>query len=261
MTARTATWASPHELGVPRPLHVAGAMTAIPSAPDDAELVAQIAAGGEAAFGAVYDRHADAVYGTVMRFLHDREAAEEVVQDVYLAVWRHAGQYTPTVGSLLGWLLGIARNKAIDRMRATARRPRLVVLGDPDDGREAALERAMATGRPVGGVGTGDPGPEEAAARAWTKAVVMTALSALPAPERQAIRLAYEEGLTQVEIAERLGWPLGTVKTRTRRGLATLRAVLEGVPDLGDDTGLSAGRVQAATAARPPAMGGPDEAR
>ncbi len=261
MTARTATWASAHEAGVPRLLRVAGAMTAIPSAPGDAELVARIAAGDEAAFGAVYDRHADVVYGTVMRFLHDREAAEEVVQDAYLAVWRHAGQYTPTAGSLLGWLLGIARNKAIDRMRAAARRPRLVVLGDPDDGREAALERAMATGRPVGGLGTGDLGPEEAAARAWTRAVVTTAMSAMPAPERQAIRLAYDEGLTQVEIAERLGWPLGTVKTRTRRGLATLRAALEGVPDLGGNAGVSAGRLPATTAARPRAMGGLDAAR
>ncbi len=214
------------------------AMTAIPSAPGDAELVARIAAGDEAAFAAVYDRHADVVYGSVMRFLHDREAAEEVVQDVYLAAWRHAWQYTPTAGSLLGWLLGIARNKAIDRVRAAARRPRLVVLGGPDDDREAALERAMATGRPVGGLGEGDPGPEDAATRAWAGAVVRTALSTMPAPERQAIMLAYDEGLTQAEIAERLGWPLGTVKTRTRRGLATLRAVLDGVPDLGGDTGL-----------------------
>jgi RNA polymerase sigma-70 factor (ECF subfamily) len=236
-------------------------MTAMPSASGDAELVAQIAAGDEAALAAVYDRHADIVYASVMRFLHDREAAEEVVQDVYLAAWRHAGQYMPTAGSLLGWLLGIARNKAIDRMRATARRPRLVVLGDPGEDREAALERAMATGRPVGGLGEGDPGPEEAATRAWAKAVVRTAMSAIPAQERQAIRLAYDEGLTQAEIAARLGWPLGTVKTRTRRGLATLRAVLEGVPDLGGDTGGAAVPLRAAAAAQPHTLGGPDAAR
>jgi RNA polymerase sigma factor (sigma-70 family) len=242
-------------------VHVPAAKTAIPSASGDAELVARIAAGDEAALGTVYDRHADVVYGSVMRFLHDREAAEEVVQDVYLAAWRHAGQYIPSSGTLLGWLLGIAHNKAIDRVRATARRPRLVVLGDPDDDREAALERAMATGRPVGGLGRGDPGPEEAATRAWARAVVRTAMSEMPAPERQTIRFAYDEGLTQAEIAERLGWPLGTVKTRTRRGLATLRAVLEGVPDLGDDTGRVAVRLRAAGSAQPPAMGVPDAAR
>jgi RNA polymerase sigma-70 factor, ECF subfamily len=234
-------------------------MTAHLVAPDDAELVARIAAGDEAALGAVYDRHADVVYGSVMRLLHDREAAEEVVQDVYLALWRHAGQYIPSSGSLLGWLLGIARNKAVDRVRATARRPRLVVLGDPDDDREAALERAMATGRPVGGAGRGDPGPEEAATRAWAMAVVRTAMSAMPGPEALAIRLAYAEGLTQAEIAERLGWPLGTVKTRTRRGLATLRAVLEGVPDLGD-AGAAGVRLRG-DAAQSRRTGGLDAAR
>ena len=87
--------------------------------------------------------------------------------------------------------------------------------------------------------------PEEEAARAWVRAVVRTALSTIPALERQALHLAYDEGLTQVEIAERLGWPLGTVKTRTRRALVTLRAALDGVPDLGarrPDTGRRTGR-------------------
>lgn len=236
-------------------------MTAIPAPSGDAELVARIAAGDEAALGMVYDRHADIVYGSVMRLLHDREAAEEIVQDVYVAVWRHAGQYAPSTGSLLGWLLGIARNKAIDRARAAARRPRLVVLDDPDDDPEAALERAMATGRPVGGIDRGDPGPEEAAARAWALAVVRTAMSAMPAPEAQAIRLAYDEGLTQVEIAERLGWPLGTVKTRTKRGLATLRAVLESVPDFSDGISGTSVRPGGADGARPRARGGLDAAR
>ena len=221
-------------------------MTAISSAEGDADLVARIAAGEEAALAAVYDRYASIVYGTVMRFLHDREAAEEVVQDVYLAVWRNAGQYIPSSGSLLGWMLAIARNKAIDRARATARRPRLVVLGDADEDGEAALERVMATGRPVEGAGRDDPGPEEAAARAWSTAVVKTAMSSMPAQEAIAIRLAYDEGLTQVEIAAHLGWPLGTVKTRTRRGLAILRAVLESVPDFGHDTVSGPRRTSAA---------------
>ncbi|HEY5630362.1 MAG TPA: sigma-70 family RNA polymerase sigma factor [Candidatus Limnocylindrales bacterium] len=231
------------------------------SSPDDAALARRIAAGDEAAFAEAYDRHADIVYGSVMRLIHDREAAEETVQDVYLAVWRNAGQYNPAAGGLLSWVLGIARNKAIDRLRAASRRPRLVVLGETDDEREAAMERAMATGRPTRSLGEADLGPEEAATRAWAKAVVRAALSAMPALERQAIRLAYDEGLTQAEIAERLGWPLGTVKTRTRRALLTLRAALEGVPDLSDDRGAAAARFRATGRAEPLALGGSDAAR
>lgn len=226
---------------------------------DDAVLVARIAAGDETAFAVAYDRHVDVVFGSVVRFLRDREVAEEVVQDAYLAVWRNAAQYAASSGSLLGWLLGIARNKAIDRMRATARRPRLVVLGGPDDDHREALDRVVAAGGQTG-IGV-DPGPEEAATRAWTRAVVRTALSAMPEPERRALELAYDEGLTQVEIAQRLDWPLGTVKTRTRRALATLRTALEGVPEL-TSAGLERPIAQAAIAAAQfGAPGGSDAAR
>jgi RNA polymerase sigma factor (sigma-70 family) len=140
---------SEHEAGVTRPQPGAGSMRANASAPGDAELVSRIAAGDEAALAEAYDRHAHIVYGSAMRLLHDRESAEEVVQDVYLAVWRNAGQYSPTAGSLLSWVLGIARNKTIDRVRAAARRPRLVVVGDPDDDRDEALERAPGRRRAV----------------------------------------------------------------------------------------------------------------
>jgi RNA polymerase sigma-70 factor, ECF subfamily len=198
----------------------------------DAELLARVAAGDQAAFAAVYDLHADVVFGSVLRFLRDRELAEEVVQDAFLAMWRNAAHYVPDAGSALGWLLGIARNKSIDRLRASARRPRLVVLGGPEAERDTELDRIMAAGDRVGGPGWADAGPEEAATRAWTAAVVRTALTAMPDAERQVLELAYDEGLTQTEIAQRLGWPLGTVKTRTRRALATLRAVLAEIPEL-----------------------------
>lgn len=253
--------ASEHGVGISRPQLGVDSMTAFPAALGDAELVGRIAAGDEAAFAEAYDRHADVVYGSVMRLLHDREMAEEVVQDVYLAIWRNAGQFSPTAGSLLGWVLGIARNKAIDRVRAAARRPRLVVVGDADDDRDTALERAMAMGRPVRSLGEGDLGPEEAATRAWARVVVRAALSAMPALERQAIRLAYDDGLTQVEIAARLGWPLGTVKTRTRRALLMLRAALESVPDLDDDMGRAAAGIRPTAGAPARAMEGSDAAR
>lgn len=227
----------------------------------DAELLARIAAGDQAAFAAVYDRHADVVFGSVVRVLRDRDVAEEVVQDAFLAVWRNAIHYVPDTGTVLGWLLAIARNKSIDRLRATARRPRLVVLGGTDDDREGELDRMLAAGDPIGGPSAADAGPEEAATRAWTAAVVRTALAAMPHLEREALELAYDEGLTQTEIAQRLGWPLGTVKTRTRRALATLRVVLKDVPELAG-TGSGPASTSAATkAATSGPAGGPDAPR
>jgi RNA polymerase sigma-70 factor (ECF subfamily) len=206
-----------------------------PARADDAVLATRVAGGDQAAFAAVYDRHADVLYGSVARFLRDRQAAEEVVQDAFVAFWRQAGTYESSAGTLVGWLLRIARNKAIDRARSIARRPHLVDPAGGDADVTDALERAMATGSLVGGGSDRDAQPDQVVAREWSRAVVRTALTAMPQAERRPLELAYDEGLTQAEVAARLGWPLGTVKTRTRRGLAALRDVLEGVPDLTDD--------------------------
>lgn len=200
--------------------------------PPDAELMSRIARRDEAAFAVLYDRHVSTVYGSVVRFLGDPAAAEETVQEAYLALWRRAELYDRRAGSVLGWLLGIARNKAIDRLRAAARRPRLVVDHDARDGDVAdGVDRALATGGPLG-TPDRDVDPAEVAARRWAQAVVRTALTAMSERERRVLELAYDDGLTQGEIADRLGWPLGTVKSRTRRALAALRESLDGVPDL-----------------------------
>jgi RNA polymerase sigma-70 factor, ECF subfamily len=252
---------SPAAPGGARLAVIDGTVTGDQLAESDAELIERIVAGDQSAFAAVYDRHVDVVYGSVVRFLRDREGAEEVVQDAYLAVWRHAEQYMPDAGSLLGWLLRIARNKAIDRTRAAARRPRLVDLGEPEDDLEGRLDRVLATRRRVESMSEIDPGPEEAATRAWARAVVRSALTAMPGPEREALELAYDDGLTQVEIAERLGWPLGTVKTRTRRGLASLRAALDGVPELVGETPAGPGVPGAVVAFRSSRIGGIDAPR
>jgi RNA polymerase sigma-70 factor, ECF subfamily len=203
-----------------------------PVAPTDAELMARVAAGDQGAFASVYDRHAPAVYGAVMRYLRDPGAAEDVVQETYLAAWSSAGVYAPESGSLVGWLLSIARHRAIDRLRASARRPQLVdpSAGDPGDG-DDGLERLLSIGRPTSGVATSAE-PSDVAERSWVSSVVRTAIAEMPADERQALELAYDYGLSQSEIAEKLGWPIGTVKTRTRRALLRLRAMLESVPDL-----------------------------
>jgi RNA polymerase sigma-70 factor (ECF subfamily) len=205
----------------------------VAATPTDAELMARIATGDHQAFATLYDRHVRAVYGAVLRYLRDPAAAEEVVQETYLAMWQRSDRYAAEKGSLVGWLLSIARNRAIDRLRAASRRPQLVGLApSASDGSESDLERLMALGRPVGLAATAEE-PPDVAERRWVRSVVRTALDGMSEPERQVLELAYDDGLTQTEIAERLGWPLGTVKTRTRRAMLRLRAMLESVPDIG----------------------------
>jgi RNA polymerase sigma-70 factor (ECF subfamily) len=209
----------------------------IAAAPTDAELMARVTAGDHDAFAAVYDRHAQALYGTAMRFLRDPGAAEDVVQETYLAMWTRSETYSPEAGSLIGWLLTIARHRAIDRLRATSRQPLVVGLAPAtSDGAENDSERLLALCRPVG-FGDAADEPSDVAERRWVRAVVRTAIDKMPESERQALELAYDDELTQAEIAERLGWPIGTVKTRTRRALLRLRAMLESVPDIGPSTG------------------------
>jgi len=192
----------------------------------DAALVAAVAAGSEDALAALYDRHAAAIHATAMRLTADRQVAEDVVQEVFLTLWNRAERFDPTAGSLMAWLGTMARNRAIDRLRAAGRRPQLVALGrDDDEGSAAeALERAAESGRARGGFDAGDPVSVLEANEA--RSAINAALAAMPEHEREVILLAYRNDLTQSEIAERLGWPIGTVKTRTRRALARLRHAL-----------------------------------
>ena len=202
----------------------------------DPELVARVVNGDEDALAELYDRHADAVFRTAFRFLGDRGQAEEVLQETYLALWNRAELFDPRVGSLSAWLRTIARNRAVDRLRSLGRRPALVPMPAFDDSaRDAtALDRAVATGGYVGGVDRFTD-PDAAAELGWLRSAVRQALALMPEMERRAIELAYYEELSQTEIADRLQWPLGTVKTRTRRALARLRATLAETlgPELG----------------------------
>jgi len=194
----------------------------------EADLVREVAAGSEAALAALYDRHVDAVFAAAIRLNSDRQVAEEVVQETFLALWNRAELFNPSAGSLAAWLHTIARNRTVDRYRAAGRRPNLVpfsvATGAAAD-ETAALERALAGGTVLGGADLG-PGPEGELATAELRNVLRDALAELPEYERTALVLAYSEELTQTEIAARLGWPLGTVKTRTRRALLRLREVL-----------------------------------
>jgi RNA polymerase sigma-70 factor, ECF subfamily len=208
----------------------------------DGELAARIAAGDERAFMAVYDAHAPLLFGVVVRVLGDRDAAADVVQEVFVTLWRQADRFDAGRGSLRTWLARIARNRALDQARAVGRAPRQVrwlrpggpgMDDTPDQGPDAA---------------TPEPGPDTAIEQRWAQALVRAALAEMPADERVMLGLAYDGGLSQSEIAVRLSLPLGTVKSRTRRAMARLRAVLGAVPDLAPAVVQEAGSGQGGSA-------------
>lgn len=166
-------------------------------------LVRDIAAGDHAALGALYDRHAPLVNGLALRILRNVTEAEEVVQEVFLQVWHQATRFDRKRGSVSGWLCVIARSRALDRLRR-----RIARREEPEE----ALPVPTAT-----------PRTDEALA-------VRAALDALSAEQKLALELAYYEGLSQSEIATKLGQPLGTVKTRMRSAMIRLREVLGPTP-------------------------------
>jgi RNA polymerase sigma-70 factor, ECF subfamily len=196
--------------------------------PDDAALVRAVATGSEDALAVLYDRHVHGIHAVALRLTQDRQLVEEVVQETFLALWNRAELFDPGVASLATWLRTIARNRTVDRLRAAGRRPALVPLPGTGDGEEsdAGFDRVGPDAVVLGGAAA-QHGPEAAAEAADVRAAVAAALTTMPEPERIVIVLAYREGLTQAEIADRLEWPLGTVKTRTRRALARLRDALE----------------------------------
>lgn len=198
----------------------------------DDELVRHVVRGSDTALAQLYDRHAETVFRVALSVSRDRGVAEEVVQETFLALWNKAELFDPALGSLSTWLSRIARNRAVDRLRFLARRlraaPFSALAADQPDPASTA-EWLIASGHLVA-AGAPEPEPEVALARSETGAMVATALATLTGPEQQAVLLAYRDGLTQSEIAAHLGWPLGTVKTRSRRALHRLRDALEWSP-------------------------------
>jgi RNA polymerase sigma-70 factor (ECF subfamily) len=178
----------------------------------DQDTLRRIAAGEQNALAELYDRHARSIYSLALRILQDSADAEDVVQDVFSQAWRHASRYDTTRGVVGAWLLTIARSRAIDRLRAKRARP------DHVADERVTLEIAGA-----------DVSAERALISAEQITRVRHALDALPAVQRAAVDLAYYQGMTHAEIAERLDQPLGTVKTRIRQALLKLRDALAGV--------------------------------
>ena len=171
---------------------------------DDTQLAAQVAQGDERAFLTLYDRYSSHVYALTMRILHDPNLAEEATQDTFLKLWSRARQFLSERGSLITWLLTIARRTALDRLRLEARRPTLSTSEDPEDLWQIIPDNSAT--------------PEDSRWRSMHLAV-----QSLSAEHRLVLELAYYQGLTQTEIAETLGWPLGTVKTRLRAAMEQLR--------------------------------------
>ncbi len=186
----------------------------VSSAPADRDLVAQAAAGDERSIGQLYDRYATVLYTVAYRITGQRADAEETVVESFAQAWRDAGRFEPARGSVAAWLTMIARSRALDLVRARSRRERITDT--------AAADRPDAP--PAMGSWRGDPA--DALDRSERRRQVLVALEELSAPQRQAIELAFFEGLSQSEIAERLNEPLGTVKTRVRLGMQKLRTAL-----------------------------------
>jgi RNA polymerase sigma-70 factor (ECF subfamily) len=180
-----------------------------PAQDNDVELLKAIAARDEAALAQLYDRYRVILFGLLMRILNNREEAEDVLQEVFLQVWRKAADFDESRGRPFTWLVTLARSRGIDRLRTLAVRERVAEAG----AREPSEEISDAA---------------TDAFKSEQRGLVSDALAKLPDEQKRPIMLAYFEGLTQSEIATSLGAPLGTVKTRMRTGMIRLRELLAG---------------------------------
>lgn len=185
----------------------------------DPALLARVIKGDQQAFSQLYEQSSLLLYSMAVRILRDHEQAAELLQEVYLEVWRKVARYDVGRGTPIAWLITLTRSRAIDRLRARASKPHV----------SESLEGPSAPH-----VADRTPGPFEAQADQELRKLVGEALNSLPEAQQQAIELAYYEGLTHMEIAARLNQPLGTVKTRIKLGMSKLREALRPCWDQSD---------------------------
>jgi len=179
---------------------------------DDEELMQRLSYRDLEAFTALYDRYGALVYSTTLRIVRDVHLAQDMVQEIFLRLWRKPDSYVAQRGRFSTWLTSVARNRAVDEIRSRNRRYRHETASPEQQERELP--------------DAGDNDPALTAELADQRRLILAALAGLPVEQRQVIELAYFRGLTQQEIAESLGQPLGTVKTRIRLGMQKLRAAL-----------------------------------
>ena len=183
-----------------------------PSSGDDGALLQRIAAGDEHALGALYDRWSPLVFSLCVHVLGDEDEAEEAVEETFWQAWRQAARYDTTRGAVSTWLTTIARSRALDRLRAKRRRQE-DAMSDLSQTKRAAVEETARRG----------DDPANGAEVSERRGLVRQALLALPPEQREVLELAYFRGLSQTEIAEHTGQPLGTIKTRVRLAMEKLR--------------------------------------
>jgi RNA polymerase sigma-70 factor, ECF subfamily len=176
----------------------------------DSAMVERMMAGDESALSALYDRYSGMLFAMLVRILRDPQAAEEILQDLFLQLWRGAARFDATRGSLPAWLMVIGRNRALSRLRTREHRE------IPED-----IEAFPANAVPS------SVNLEDDAERSLLMEKLRTAMATLPAEQREAVELAYFEGMTQTEIAARTGSPLGTVKSRVRTAMQSLKQVFD----------------------------------
>lgn len=179
---------------------------------DDEELMQRLFYRDLKAFRTLFSRYGNLVYSTSLRVVRDAQVAEDMVQEIFLRIWRKPDSYVAQRGRFVSWLASVTRNRAVDEIRSRNRRFRYETSSPEEQQREFAAPESN--------------DPALTAEMADQRRLIRAALSGLPAEQRQVIEMAYFGGLTQQEISDQLSQPLGTVKTRIRLGMQKLRAAL-----------------------------------
>jgi RNA polymerase sigma-70 factor, ECF subfamily len=184
------------------------------SSDSDETLVGRMAERDQDALSLLYDRYQGVLFALALRILGERAEAEEVLTEVFFQSWKSAAGFDPLRGTVAAWLVTICRSRALDRLRARGRRQAALAVLSGEPSRSAAAA-------------SGEGGPEEAAEQRSRRERIQAGLGRLDSGQREALELAFYEGLSHSEIASKLGEPLGTVKSRIRQGLLILRSSLE----------------------------------
>jgi RNA polymerase sigma-70 factor (ECF subfamily) len=182
------------------------------------QLLARAGVGDRAAFSRLYERSSGHLFAVVLRIQRDRAQAEDLLQEIYISIWKAAASFDAARSQPLTWLTHIARNRAIDSLRRASAQPRTESLSAGDDDDRADPHEALASE---------DPGPLDLLGQASDKRQLNHCMDHLSPPQRQSVALAFFDGLSHAEVAEQLREPLGTVKSWVRRALQTLKGCLE----------------------------------